>query len=326
MWDLFDVLIHAWRSRLPPYDKVVQVPSRLPGTLIRGSLAHARWLFNACYYMRGKINSATALIKLSHLYEVQPWMFDPSQFTEAEGARIEVLEALNSGGLGFNAEETSRFWVENFQKLHRFWDGNPINFYEKSDSYEDLCKILIAQKKSKDNPNGFFAFRHKMVSMLSYFFAKAGIINPLKHPPPIDFHWCRVMVATEAVKMKNMGPGTRFNFEELGAVIRPLTLEYCKDASAILDLADAVWHLSRSFCSMDHGNSSHQGAYNARRTAITPKARIWTASAERRFHRTCGQCMLKDVCKWNIPSAHNYIEGKIVVRGARLKPLDLFVD
>jgi hypothetical protein len=36
--------------------------------------------------------------------------------------------------------------------------------------------------------------------------------------------------------------------------------------------------------------------------------------------------MLKDVCKWNIPSAHNYIEGKIVVRGARLKPLDLFVD
>lgn len=326
MWHVFDVLVDAWRRRLPPYDRITPVPSRIPSTLKPRSIEHALWLFCSCYYMRGKINSATALIKLSELYEKEPWLFYPALFAEGRLSSGELREALSSGGLGFNAEETSRFWVENFLKLHRFWDSNPVLFYEKSESFDDLCQILISPKKNKDNPNGFYCFRHKMVAMLSYFFGTAGIIDPIRHPPPIDFHWCRIMVSTEAITLEGAGPGSQFGFEKLGSLIRPLTLEYCQDASTLLDLSDAVWHLSRSFCSLNQGNSSHQGTYKARRTDITPKVLKWVRSTENQFHRTCGQCVIRDVCRWNVPSAHNYVEGKIMIRGLRVKPLDLFVD
>jgi hypothetical protein len=319
VWWVFSTLIDAWRRKLPPYDRITLVPARLPDNLERRSVEHALWLFCACYYMRGRVNSKTALLAMADMYEDHPDMFQPATFAKLKGfglwnRRMELRSILQEYGLGFNAEETTRFWVANFLKLHRFWDGNPILLFERTSTYEELCDALISSKKSPDEPNGFFSFRHKMVSMLVYFYARAEIIDPFEHPPPHDFHHCRTMLSTEALSVKGEIAGTDFSFEKMGEILRPLSMEYCQDPATTLDLADALWHLSREFCRYNPGNMSTQGRYEARRTSITARPVRWTDASAARFYNGCEICSVRSVCRWNIPSANNYVKGKITVR------------
>ena len=144
---------------------------------------------------------------------------------------------LQANGLGFNVNVIVQFWIANFQKLDKFWDGNSLLFYEKSNSYDELCSILIGKDKGAENPCGFLGFRHKMVSMLTFFFARAYLIEPLHYPNPNDFHNIRVSLSTELVYTEDIGPGSRFGFEEVGEVLRRIIVEYCKDPDEILDLA-----------------------------------------------------------------------------------------
>jgi len=330
---LFARLIHAWEKKLPPYDTVesVQGPKILPSTLEWGSTDHARFLFNTCYYMRGKIDSGTAIISLGKLFMAESWLFEPDTFRglngNTESLEAEIRELLQKNGLGFSAEETSQFWVYNFRKLALHWNGDPSQFYKEAIDYDDLCRILFHKKNTGANSrNGFFGFRHKMVSMYTYFLEDAGIIEPFMYPVPVDFHIMRVLVAHGALFGEEMYPGVRLSVDRLSRAARELTIKYCTETGTKpLDLSNALWHLSREFCLDSPSNASSVSKnYAGRRTPIATKDVVWTPSQHRRALKTCGRCYVADTCRLAIPSANYYVQGVLVGRGEREKALDLF--
>jgi hypothetical protein len=333
---VFSTLIDRWRDKMPPFDRIKEVPSRIPRSAPSQSLGHARFLFVACAYMRGMVNSATSLDRLADLCDDEHWLLEPAAFVGLTGfrkfnLRLRVYELLCRYGLGSGASAASYFWVRNMPKLHRFWGGDPRLIYEKirpnGYPYDELCDILIGRGAKKANePNGFYGFRHKMASMLSYFYGRAGITPPLHHPTPADFHNFRIALATGFIKTEKLGPGTAFLYEHLGAAMRELTLEHCKDGDDILDLSDGIWHHSRSWCRWNAGNAAKRGKYKAHKTEVKmPKVR-WSPGQVRAYFRTCGRCPLQDHCEWNIPSAMQYLRGRVMVSGPRAKPPDLVAD
>jgi hypothetical protein len=282
--------------------------------------------------MKGKIDSGTALIALSQLYDREQWMFEPESFEHLNGnsseLRSRVFDSLSKNGLSFDALNVSGHWVHNMHKLARHWDGNPVLFYKNAETYEDLCKILFRRGKrtGPEEPHGFFGFRHKMASMLTWFFEDAGIVKPPPYPVPVDFHILRDLVSTGILYVDSTQPGTALSINRLSREARILTLKYCQNNSVeTLELADALWNLSREFCRDSPSNaSSIAEKYEARRTRITEKIVRWSKTEETRYFRTCGRCPIEKKCQWAIPSANYYVQGLVVIRGKRQKPLDLF--
>jgi hypothetical protein len=329
---VFGTLLDAEERKLPPYDKIaVQSASNLPKDLEWGGSEHALLIWQFCAYMRGKINSATAIQSMSRLWEKDRSIFNPDRFGSAKDEKAEALYVqglLESTKLRFNAEEISRHWVFNSRKLHKYWKGTPTSFYEEAKTYDELCVILIGKKKNDSgSPNGFLGFQHKMASMLTYFLVHAEIVPPFSHPVPVDFHILRVLVEHEILSVRDQTAGTALSVLKLSTAARALTLRYLEETGADpLKLADALWYLSRSFCRSNPGNASRVGRYKARSTPIESKKVQWTNGAGTVFKRTCGQCPVQGTCKWNIPSSSYYIQGKLLVRGARTSPLDLFAQ
>lgn len=318
-------LIDAWRRRLPPFDHAEPVPGVLPKTLERGSEQHAVWLMVGLLYMRGRIDSAQAFIRLAKVYELAPEFFEPQNFLNSGFKKIDLLarmqQVLCDNGLGFNIRETVRFWNFNLTKIARHWDGNPLKIFGVAMDYEELCHIFMDGKGDLNNPKGFMGMRHKMVSMFVYFLTKARLIGPFVHPGPVDTHNIRVFASTEViVPIGGTRPGSKFEFYDVSPTGRQVYEKHCFTVEDVLDLADALWYLSRDFCSLSQGNSSHAGKYRARDTEIRPKVVKWTKERVEVYGRTCGVCPVESVCKWSLPSAKQYNQGVLEVRGQRPKP------
>ncbi len=331
-WEVFQALIHALRSKTPPFDKVQTLEYPIPASIQAGSVGHAIFLFCSCYYMRGKINSNTALDLLGVLYQKEEWMFDPKHFQNlsSDNARVAsrwITALLVHHGLGFNAVEVGEQWVHNMTLLADYWHGNPIEIFDSAnEDYEVLCTVLMKSKKSKDPAHGFYGFREKMVSMLSYFYIHADIVRPFPHPVPVDFHILRILVSQEILSADGIGSKSRLSVDRLSRSARSLTLEFCAVTGIEpKELADALWHMSREFCVEHPGNSSSVGHYKGRRTPINVKPVRWTENQHSRYHRTCGRCVVETTCKWNVASANYYVQGVVEIRGERKKPLDLFL-
>ncbi|MBX4195546.1 hypothetical protein KW796_01130 [Candidatus Parcubacteria bacterium] len=317
-------LIDAWRRKLPPFDHAEPVPARLPRTLIPGSVQHAVWLLVGLLYMRGRIDSAQAFLRLCKVYDEHPWMFDPQTFM-LHGFRLMNLRArmhkiLKENGLGFNVRETVRFWNFNLKKLARFWDSNPLLIFDKARNYEELCETFMNGKGDPSSPTGFMGLRHKMVSMFLYFLINAKLVKPLMHPGPVDTHNIRVMASTESLLALEMGPGTRYEFYEVSPVARELYLKYCATVDDVIDFSNALWYLSRDFCSVSQGNGSSTSGYRGRATEVFAKRLSWPMERVDRYYSTCGQCSVESVCRWSLPSARQYNNGFLEIRGERPRP------
>ncbi len=330
---VFDTPLEWRKKGTPPYNKpAVQDPHNLPERLVWGSSEHAIFLFCVCYYMKGWINSETAIQRLGHLFESHPEFFEPDYFKNLVGrekkvVRAKLKSALKKHGLGFNVIETSLFWVNNLRKLARHWDGTSVTLFANVKDYDGLCKLIIRKtQKGNGGPAGFFGFQEKMVSMLIYFLSHAGMVKPMIYPVPVDFHILRVLVENEILTMENVKSGSVFGLGKLQRAAREVTLRYViETGTEALDLADALWYLSRGFCRFNPGNHSTRGRYRGRATPFALKKFEWTKARERSFHLTCGRCLLQTTCRWNVPAASYYLAGDIVVRSERHKPPDLFV-
>ncbi|MDB5266490.1 MAG: hypothetical protein JWN89_305 [Parcubacteria group bacterium] len=315
-------LIDAWRRKLPPFDHAEPVPGRLPKTLEPGSVQHAIWLMVGLLYMRGRIDSAQAFLRLCKVFDEHPWMFDVQTFagTLSEEVRLRMHEILKENGLGFNVRETVRFWDFNLKKVNRFWEGNPLRIFGEAKDYAELCRIFMIGKGDPDLSTGFMGLREKMVSMYLYFLINAKLVEPMMHPGPVDTHNIRVLASTEAVKAVTMEPGTRYEFYQVSPVIREVYRLYCTTVDDVLDFANALWYLSRDFCSRSQGNASTTGGYRGRATEVTAKRISWTESKTEIYHSTCGLCPVESVCGWSLPSARQYNQGFLEIRSARPKP------
>jgi hypothetical protein len=315
-------LINAWRSKLPPFDHSEPVPLMLPKTLEVGSIQHAIWLMIGLLYMRGRIDSAQAFIRLCRVYDEHSWMFDVENFAGklSEETRAEMHQILKKNGLGFNVRESVQFWDFNLKKLARFWKGNPLLIFDQAKDYDELCRMFMIGKSNAEMGTGFMGLRQKMVSMYLYFLINAKLIKPMMHPGPVDTHNIRVLASTEAVVASSMTAGTKYEFYQVSPVIRKLYLEFCEDVEDVLALSNALWYLSRDFCSVSQGNGSSTGGYRGRATEVFAKHITWTTNRIKRYYSTCGLCPVETVCKWSLPSARQYNQGFLEIRSERPRP------
>lgn len=353
---VFPPLCARHDAKLEPYhEPIVQDAEFLPKSLVWGSREHALYLFFLCIYMKGGITSSTAIQNLSRFYDAHPEAFLPENILDFEEYELEwtiewLGRTLKEYGLGVNVEESKRTWVYNSLKLARFWNADPRTIFavsdEKSDeswstyetakaNYDAIGRILmrknsLSHAELMNTPNGFYGFRHKMVSMIIYFYVHASIIRNIPYPPPVDFHVLRVLLSTGVLKMrkhKRRRWGThRWEYRErFLPAAREVTLRYVVDTRVDpQQFAEALWLLSRNWCRHHPGNrSSVEKSRKARRRHITDLPVVWNESAEKRYDRTCGRCPVESLCEWNIPSSYYYVKGAIVCRSRRAVPPQL---
>ncbi len=319
--EVFSRLVARYRARIYPYNlPKAKPPNRdlvFPDDLRDNKEAFALFLFKLCYWMRGKIQSDTAAISLqklrsnggAHLFD--PWLAKDMQL-------VPVAEQLIAAGLGVGATDNARFWIENSRRLAEQWDAKVLNIFAGVTDYDDACSRVIRDEKKG---TGFYGFRHKMVSMLIHYLADEDLITPFMYPIPVDFHVCRILVATQIVTVDEMPRGGLYTPPVLAA-IRKLSIDYCaaNDVDPI-DLCNAIWLYSRLMCRMHPGNkSSVAGKYNGRRTDIRATPVKWTTAVWRAFDRTCGRCKIAEHCTLLVPNAPYQYRGILAPRGTRTSP------
>lgn len=315
---VFGRLLEAYTQKEYPFNQPEatppQVPENLPRKLQTGTREHALFLFALCYWMRGGIKSHTATRQLAQLYDASPSIFLPESVSSLTSAQLAV--DFRGVGLGFNADEIADAWLDNLRKLAEKWTGDPRNLFAGITTYEEACERIQNRRG-----NGFRGFQEKMVSMLTYFFMDAGIVDRWHFPIPVDFHVLRTVFAHEIVTAEpGEANGNGFYTKPILAAVRELFRNYCVDYGVDpLRLCDAVWLYSGLACNQHPGNQSNVGGRHGRKTDLWPVAR-WTSAQTRTYERTCGACPVAATCRWCIPSAEYYIRGRLVLREERDSP------
>jgi len=314
-------LLDAYLRKEHPFDQPEatppQVRENLPKTLEWGSREHALFLFAVCYWMRGGIQSDTAVRQLTLLYDAAETIFLPE--SEPTLVAAELAAIFRTVGLGFNADQIGRLWKENLRRIACLWDGDPRSIFSGVTTYEEAC-ARIQNKRG----GGFLGFQEKMVSMLTYFYMDAGIVDRWHFPIPVDFHVLRTMFAHEIVVADaSEFNGNGFYTKPILAAVRSLFQNYCAENNVDpLALCDAVWLHSGLMCNQHPGNQSEVGGRHGRKTDLWPIAR-WSSAQTRTYERTCAVCVVRETCRWCVPSAEYYIRGRVVLRERRDAPPQL---
>lgn len=290
-----------------------QIDTNLPGTMKRGGVEHANFLFILCYWMRGGIESDTAITSLARLHDDHPYIFRPRAARMIHPAFITGL--LRAYNLGFSSDEIGRHWVHNARRLDELYGGSAIALFDGVSDYATACERIRNHRG-----NGFRGFQEKMVSMLIYFLLDSGLITGFPHPIPVDFHVLRTLVSTEILVWPNAPQGNHYH-PKLLQVARRLLQDYCETEQVDpRDLCNALWLFSRTFCRHHPGNKSAVGERHGRKTPVGPTDIAWTIAQRRSYDRYCGHCPIESFCRWQIPSAPYYIQGRLITRGPRAKP------
>lgn len=335
---VLDALAYRHNNGLYPYNKSLDVlPQEAYDLFTYGSKEHAMFLFNLCYYMRGGIQSDEAARKYVKIYKKHKHLFRASYFRSTKEARLkeladEVYLVLQRNELNYTARSTSYGWVWNAHKLFHHWQGNPARLFDNISSYEQACDIIKNKTSGKrsgwkrlEQPKHFYGFQEKMVSMILYFLAQARMVDMDTFPPPIDFHFFRILLSTEILytKKKVVIDEDYLNIWQrtIGDKARHAMSAYMqrRDMSAI-DLGDIVWNYSRDMCSSHPENISEKGEYQGRRTGVSLKPYTWNETNLTTYQNTCGLCKIREYCKYSVPSAPYYIQGKLIIRSERPDP------
>lgn len=308
-----------------PYALLPQRDNNITPKLERGSVEHAMFLFCLCYYMRGGIRSDQATRCLSQLYKRRPGLFNAEKAANASPQSIRG--SLVRVKLSYMKQHTPIYWIENAKLLCELYDGDPRKIYAGTDSWDEIC--LRIQNRSHRGKNGAFThrqgmlgFQEKMASMLTYYLMEAELIEPFHFPVPVDFHVMRVAVATEMVTFEDLPEDRDVYTDEMRSVLRNAFHDYAirHDASTI-EMANAMWLLSRAVCSQHVGNRAlMNGGYQARRTDLSAYQPIWDEAERQKYAQTCGQCPVEHNCALDIPNAMYTRQGKLLALRPHSKP------
>jgi hypothetical protein len=311
-----------------PFNLEKAQPPQRPENLPPGGFASDRdkacFFFFLCFWMAGGIISDHAVRALSKLYGKAPWLFDPYQAQHADPSELEAL--LVSVGLTFKSQFVKDWWPENSRRLIATADGDPRRLYDGVATFEDACARIRNRKiktktMSPGGAPGFFGFQEKMVSMLTYYLMDAGFISAFNFPPPIDFHFLRILVSHEILRVEPRDTKNLYT-PELLAKARTVLLDYSREHNIDpLLLSNAVWGFGRAMCDEHAGNGTSKSKdLRGRNTELTPIPVTWSNRQIRAYLRACAVCPVEPTCRWNIPAADYYVRGQIVLRGERDKP------
>lgn len=321
-YQVLDRLMEAYKNNAPPYNldraRLPHDPRHMPKTLDRGSVAHAMFLFNICYYMRGGIKSNDAVKRMAGIYDERPDLFNCEAVQNVDATTI--IEVLSNHGLGFQKTVADQ-WIKNSQRMLECFDGDPRNIFKGVETYEQSQELIQNNGKG----NGFLGFQEKMTSMIIYYLMDEELIEPFNFPIPIDLHVMRVSIANEMVTFGDVPYGTNLFTKETLSALRQLYFNYAHDNNVnALRLCDAVWMLSESSCGRHPGNTTIEPlgrkVRNGRSTYLIPKTVDMQDPAQQKaYEESCRTCPIQKTCEYNIPGTQYYVGGNIIIRGRRVR-------
>lgn len=319
---VFEKLIMLERRKaFPYYLPSAQVPQDLvPESISKDPFVYACFLFCSCYWMRGGVKSDVAFKSLVRIYLKEPSLFCPSIIAGIENAE-EILEVLKTEQtLKYQMKEISKFWMLNFKKITRFYEGDPRNLFvfpEGSCTEEILLKrIMNSRKFSSESSEGFLGFQEKMVGMLSYFFADARLISAFNFSTPIDFHTFRMLLQHQILEVKDWYDGQELWVSaQLKSKAMEALFSFVEEFNVDpVILCNALWCFSRALCSMNPNNSVSIKERKGRKSILLHKeSREWKHHERLQFHNSCGNCLVSDTCTLNVPAGNYYVRGTLLL-------------
>lgn len=335
---VFGTLIRALRKKQYPYNIATLPQEMIPEELRRDPLRHAQFFFFACHFMRGALDSTTAIRQLVALWQRTPWVFEPETVVKAD---VEAIATLLRSAVDYHLDEISAFWKENAGRLQRLWSGDPRRIFENARTAETVYRRVVNKESSArvtggdlfENDWGFFGFRRKMAGMLAYFLAEARLIKPIRDiAPAVDFHLLRVMIENRILILTEDAwiGGAKYEdvYDEGAEAITAYMRTYKISA---VEIGDALWMLSTTLCREAPGNWSTGRSRKRGGTWQTP-TRIDHNGKERKeipqpvaidersseqlaaYERTCHRCPCRRTCTANAPSGPYYECGIFVPR------------
>ncbi len=324
-FEVIDTLMEAYQNNEFPYSldttRVPQDVRHMPKTLELGTVDHAMFFFNVCYYMRGGTKSNDAVKRMSRLYDRHPELFNAQ--TAAEYDPEEMIPLLADVGLGMHS--TAPFhWVKNSQRLVELYDGDPRRIFDdvaEDDDPYDLSLQRVANQKGA----GFVGFQKKMTSMLIYYLMEQKLIDEFAFPLPVDVHVMRVSIANEMLTFPDAPYGTNLFTGETTDALRELYFSYVMERGAdSLELSNAVWMLSEALCGKTPGNITFEphgrDKRNGRATYLVPQVvDPYNRRQREAYADSCNECPVQETCEFNIPGKPYNVGGALIIRGKRVR-------
>lgn len=334
---VFGRLIKALRKKEYPYN-VARLPQEMIPASLRGDqLRHAQFIFYACHFMRGALDSTTAIRQLVALWHHAPWMFEPETVI---GLDTRTVAFWLGSAVDYHLDEIAVFWHENTGRLLRQWHGDPRRIFTGVRTAKEVYRLVV-NKDSRasvtgddlfEDDWGFQGFRRKMAGMLAYFLAETGLIKPVRDiPPAVDFHLLRVMTENRILVLTQEAweAGAKYEdvYDEGAEAILTYMLRYKISA---VEIGDALWMLSTTLCRKAPGNWSVGRSRKRGGTWQTP-TRIDGNGKERKelpqpvkidphdpkqlaaYERSCHRCPSRTTCTVNAPSGPYYECGLLML-------------
>ncbi|MBM3272621.1 hypothetical protein FJY94_05125 [Candidatus Kaiserbacteria bacterium] len=335
---VFGRLIKKLREKKYPYNIATLPQEMIPHALRDQPLRHAQFIFYACHFMRGALDSTTAIRQLVALWQRSPDLFKPEVVCMMD---VGAIAALLRSAIDYHLDEIAAFWKENSDRLQRLWRGDPRRIFEKVCT-ADVVYRRVVNKESRacvagndlfEDDWGFFGFRKKMAGMLAYFLAEAQLIEPICDiAPAVDFHLLRIMIANRILILTEDAWTGGAKYEDVydeGAEAVTVYMRTCKISA--VEIGDALWMLSTTLCREAPGNWSTGRSRKRGNTWQTP-TRIDHNGKERKelpqpvvidqysseqlaaYERTCHRCPCRKTCTANAPSGPYYECGLFMPR------------
>lgn len=327
---VFGRLIRALRKKQYPYNIATLPQEMIPEKLRADPLRHAQFIFFACHFMRGALDSTTAIRQLIALWYQAPWIFKPEVVVETD---IQTIAFWLASANDYHIGEIAGFWKENACRLLRLWRGDPRRIFDGVRTAEDTYRLVV----NKDSPAsvrgndlfeedwGFFGFRGKMAGMLAYFLADARMIKPIPDmPPAVDFHLLRVMFANGILVLTDEALRVGAKYEDVYAKGVDAVLAYMLEHKvSAVEIGDALWMLSTTLCRKAPGNWSTGRSRKRGELWFVPE-RENRDGKERKalplpvildqhnvrhleaYEKTCHRCPCRRTCTVNAPSGPYY--------------------
>jgi hypothetical protein len=323
---VLDKLMTAYDANDFPYNldsaRVPQDERHMPPELERGTVQHAMFFWNVCYWMRGGTESTTAVRQMSKIYRDRPDLFDCNEIVNT--TVHDIRRVIQDHGLGMD-DGNARFWHVNARRMLDNFDGDPRLIFEGLVDGREGYDMLLGRIANKGG-KGFYGFQKKMTSMIAYYFMAEGLVEKKTLPLPVDVHVTRVSLETEMVRV----PDLPFKVDlvrqddQLLDVLRDIYLDYAERHDVDwLELCNAVWLLSQVLCGNAPGNQMEKikGADHLQGTATPLRSipiDIHSFKHQKAFEATCRNCPVNDLCNYHVPAGKLYYKlGQLGILSVR---------
>lgn len=337
-------LVGAFERDEFPYNIGTEPQELIPPHIKVDPLKHSLFLFGACFFMRGTIQSDYAFKQLLAIYDLHPELYDP-RFLSGSDIDNEYVFVRFKPFIKYRLFEIAKIWLDGFRRLQEDWDGDPRNIFVGVHDADELYRRAVniqSHSKWKKVPNklrGFMGYRAKIANMLAYFLMEAHLVEEFVTSSPFDFHNARVFLGGEAIVLEG---DAVYRYEDVADIGSGLVETYCRaHGVATKKVAAALWVLSTTLCRNAPGNRTlnrtkskegnkregerHTLEYKPQQRKEQPDLLIYTpdwsdAKDVQEHELSCGLCPVRDLCTLNVASGFYYEDGSFRTQ-PRTEPL-----